>query len=85
MPLTFGSSRRFAARAAAVLRAFLRDDRGQDLIEYAFLAGFVGIAGYLALGSIAPAVSSTYASWIDPDTGSAYLWEPADAWTSSGS
>ena len=36
-----------------VLR-FWRDDRGQDLIEYALMAGFVAVAA----GAVMPAVSS---------------------------
>ena len=32
----------------------LRDDGGQDLIEYAYLAAFVGVAGYVALNGIVP-------------------------------
>jgi len=63
----------------------VHEDTGQDLIEYAFLAAFVGIAGYAAISSIGPAVSATYATWIDPTKGSPKLWEPADPWVSSGS
>ena len=62
-----------------------REDSAQDLIEYAFLAAFFGIAGYLAVTTIGPAVNATYATWIDPTKGSPKLWEPADPWVSSGS
>jgi Flp pilus assembly pilin Flp len=34
--------------------SFWRDDRGQDLIEYALMAGFVAVAA----GAVMPAVSS---------------------------
>ena len=34
--------------------SFWRDDRGQDLIEYALMAGFVAVAA----GAIMPGVSS---------------------------
>ena len=63
----------------------MHDDSGQDLIEYAFLAAFVGVAGYVAVSTIAPAVNSVYATWIDPTQGSPKLWDPADPWVSSGS
>jgi Flp pilus assembly pilin Flp len=85
MPLTPERSCRFAAKAIATLRTFLRDDGGQDLIEYAYLAAFIGTTGYLALTGIVPAVSATYSSWINPNTGTPKLWEPAPPWTSSGS
>jgi Flp pilus assembly pilin Flp len=63
----------------------VREDTGQDLIEYAFLAAFIGIAGYVAVSTIGPAVNATYSTWVDPTTGSPKLWEPADPWVSSGS
>jgi Flp pilus assembly pilin Flp len=85
MPLTLDSTRRIAVRSFALLHALVREDDGQDMIEYAFLAAFIGVAGYVALGDIVPAVGSTYASWLNPSTGVPSLWEPAQPWTSSGS
>ena len=64
---------------------FFREDAGQDLIEYAYLAAFFGIAGYLVLSSIGPTVGATYNAWLNPTTGTPSLWEPAQPWTSSGS
>ena len=66
----------------ALVVAFLRDDSGQDLLEYAFLAAFVGIAGLTALNAIGPTVANTYSTWVSPTTGAPALWEPADPWTS---
>ena len=66
-----------------VLRRFISSDDAQDVIEYAFLAAFVGIAGYLTLGTIAPTVYATYTSWIDPDAGVPSLWDPSPPFTSS--
>ena len=63
----------------------MREDDGQDLIEYAFLAAFVGVAGYVALNGIGPAVGSDLQRWLDPTTGTPSLWEPAEPWTSAGS
>lgn len=68
-----------------LLLRFFREEGGQDLIEYAYLAAFFGIAGYLVLSTIGPAVGATYNAWLDPATGTPSLWEPAQPWTSSGS
>lgn len=43
------------------IRAFLQNERGQDLIEYALLAGFVVIAIYVVLpNDLMPAVSTIF-------------------------
>jgi Flp pilus assembly pilin Flp len=55
---------------------FVRDDSAQDLLEYALLAAFVGITGYVVLNSLVPSLAATYASWIDPTTGAPSLWDP---------
>ena len=65
-------NRRFA------LARFIARDHGQDLIEYALLAGFIGIAGWLALSFIDDAVGLTYGTWIDPSVGAPSLWAPAE-------
>lgn len=54
----------------------MSEDGGQDIIEYALIAGFVGIAGMLALEAIEGAVFNTYSSWIDPASGTPSLWQP---------
>jgi hypothetical protein len=59
-----------------MLTRFIRDDGAQDLIEYAFLAAFFGIAGLLVLRVIGPTVGSTYATWINPNYGTPSLWDP---------
>ena len=69
--------------AFPLLYLLFTSDDAQDLIEYAFLAAFVGIAGYLTLGTIAPTVYATYTSWIDPDAGVPSLWDPSPPFTSS--
>jgi Flp pilus assembly pilin Flp len=68
-----------------MLTRFLRDDSAQDLVEYALLAVFFGIAGWVVLSTIGPTVRSTYQAWQSPTTGTPSLWEPAPAWNSSGS
>lgn len=72
-------------RLSALAGRLANDDSGQDIIEYAFLAAFVGVAGYVVLGTIGPAVATTYGTWISPTTGSPALWDPAAPWVSSGS
>jgi Flp pilus assembly pilin Flp len=71
--------------SGALVWRFLRDDEGQDLIEYAYLAAFIGTAGWFALNSIVPTVGTMYNSWLDPASGTPSLWEPAAPWSSSGS
>ena len=57
------------------LRRFLADEDGQDLVEYALLAGIIGIAGYLVLPVIGPKMGNAYLQW----GGQVYnAWTPAD-------
>ena len=39
---------------------FVREDEGQDIIEYSLLAAFISISGYLILQSIGGQVNSIY-------------------------
>ena len=57
-----------------MLRGFIADDSGQDLIEYALLAAIIGIAGALVLPQIAPKMGNAFSYW----GGEAY-----NAWTPS--
>lgn len=41
-----------------LLSRFIREDQGQDLIEYAFLAVFIGLAVTLGLQAVAVGVNS---------------------------
>jgi hypothetical protein len=74
-----------AGRRTRHLVAFLSDDGAQDLLEYAFLAAFFGIAGWVALMAIGPTVNSVYSSWLSPTTGVPSLWDPDQSLLSSGS
>jgi pilus assembly protein Flp/PilA len=40
----------------------LHDDRGQDLIEYALLAGFISLVAVLAITNVGIAVNGVYNS-----------------------
>jgi Flp pilus assembly pilin Flp len=46
-----------------LLRRWLIEDEGQDLIEYALLASFVGFAMAGSVGFIRTAMQTTYSSW----------------------
>jgi Flp pilus assembly pilin Flp len=65
-------------RLSTSFTSFVSDDGGQDIIEYAFLAAFIGIAGWAALSIIDDAVETTYRSYLDPASGVPALWEPAE-------
>lgn len=54
------------------------DDSGQDLLEYAFLAAFIGIAGWAVLMTLPGVIGSTYASWLDPNNGVPGQWDPPE-------
>ncbi len=41
-----------------LIARFIREDQGQDLIEYAFLAVFIGLAVTLGLQAVATGVNS---------------------------
>lgn len=42
------------------LRRFTREDKGQDMIEYAVLGGFISIVAIIALQAIGPLVDAVY-------------------------
>ena len=39
---------------------FVREDEGQDIIEYAMLAAFISISAYLLLGTIGTQTNQIY-------------------------
>ena len=59
--------------AAVRLRHAWADAEGQDLIEYALLCGFVGVAGLLIFPQIADTMSAAYQDWMS-DISAA--WQP---------
>jgi len=57
-------------------RRLLVEDRGQDLIEYALLAGIIGIAGSLILPQIGPKMANAVINvW---GTKIYNAWQPAN-------
>ena len=45
------------------IKMFVRDEEGQDLIEYALLASFLGFAAMTAVTLLGAAMKSSYAAW----------------------
>ena len=43
-----------------LMTRFVREEEGQDIIEYALLAAFISISGYAILTSIGTQVNSVY-------------------------
>ena len=48
------------------LISFLRDESGQDLIEYGLLTAFIGFAGIFVWTNIGAVIGAKYSNW---DTG----------------
>jgi Flp pilus assembly pilin Flp len=44
-------------------RRWLKDEEGQDIVEYALLASFLGFAAMAGVGVLRAAMNATYASW----------------------
>jgi Flp pilus assembly pilin Flp len=61
-----------------LLSRFVTSDSGQDTVEYALLAAFVGVAGWAVLSTIDDAVKDTYNTWLDPTSGVPSKWEPPE-------
>jgi len=57
----------------AVIIQFTSEDLGQDMVEYALLAAFIGLAGFVVLRSLGIVISAAYTGW---DSGVQGLWEP---------
>jgi len=47
-------------RRIVILAQILRDDRGQDLIEYALMAGFVAVAAGAIMPGVAASISTIF-------------------------
>ncbi len=60
-------------RTARLLRRLVRDEAGQDLIEYALLAGIIGISGVLLFPVITERMGDAYQGWI---TAAQDAWQP---------
>jgi Flp pilus assembly pilin Flp len=52
-----------AAKVVHMWRALIDDDRGQDVIEYALLAGLIALVTAPALVALQLALKASYNSW----------------------
>ena len=43
-----------------MLKRFVRDEEGQDLIEYALLAGFISLVAVVAITSVGQGINGVY-------------------------
>jgi len=46
----------------ALFLSFLQDESGQDLIEYALVAGLIGLAAVVAMSSLGTKISTAFSS-----------------------
>lgn len=46
----------------ALLKRFVKEDQGQDLIEYALLAGFISLVAVGMITSVGSGVNNVYSS-----------------------
>ena len=61
-----------------LLARFIAEDGAQDLVEYALLAAFIGIAGWAVLMTLPNVMGATYGSWMDPTVGVPSRWDPPE-------
>ena len=63
---------------ASRVRQFFTEDDAQDLIEYALIAAFIGIAGWAVLMTLPGVIGTTFGSWQDTTTGVPGQWDPPE-------
>lgn len=71
--MSSGGIRHSARWAVQHVRLLVKDDRGQDLIEYALLTAAIGLAGAATWPIIVNTIGTTYRAL---DTNTQGLWEP---------
>lgn len=57
------SDRTVISVCRALVRRWLAEDRGQDLIEYALLTAAIGFTSIVAVSYLTGAMNTTYTSW----------------------
>ena len=55
-----------------LIRLLAVDDSGQDMIEYALLTAFIGLAGAATLQTLGVTIGNTFNAW---NTNNNSLWE----------
>lgn len=58
---------------ACLLLRLLRDDEGQDIVEYALLASTIGLSAAVSFELILSVISGAYRGWVSNVNA---LWEP---------
>ena len=56
-----------------LMKKFMKDEEGQDLVEYALLTAAVSVATVLGIAALGSAINSVYTAW---DTRTQDLWQP---------
>lgn len=74
-----GSRQAVKSGTSALFDRWLREEDGQDLIEYALLCSAIGFAGTVAFSFVSDAMNSTYASWDDAVQDDALVEVPCPA------
>lgn len=64
--MTFGTFGSVARTATRVVRAFVRDEAGQDVIEYGLLSAGIAIVGIVLWQNVGVGIFNAYTGW---DTG----------------
>lgn len=59
------------------LRKLLKDEGGQDLIEYALAATFIGLVGIAAFSSIESAIGNAYAAYTNSSNNNWQMPDPS--------
>lgn len=54
----------------SLLARLVRDDSGQDLIEYGLLAALISLAAVIAINNVGSSLTSTYNSFASQISGS---------------
>jgi Flp pilus assembly pilin Flp len=57
----------------ALVAAFVWDDCGSDLLEYALLTALIALTGFLALSQVSTPMSNAYTGWNNAATAA---WVP---------
>jgi Flp pilus assembly pilin Flp len=63
---------------SGLVACFVAEDSAQDLVEYALLAAFIGLAGWAIVTTLPDVMRTTYESWMDPTGGVPGQWDPPE-------
>lgn len=62
----------------ALLANLVRDEQGQDLVEYALLMTLIGLVCVVCFDFLKSAIANAYGSWTNDTTGANSKWETPD-------